>query len=176
MCREQTTRFSLLWISQQSFYYTARSPALRSTPYLENEVPVFMFQGDRVAQLYPQALGSLFVAFYDSLGDGGSILSRLHNRRLAYCSTLKVKATSSSETSVDFQRTTWNYIPENMQDAIKTNWPVEALTARILNLQGRKSVVNTLRPFHSYIGPGLDVAKKKITPPLSETEPRSSIA
>jgi hypothetical protein len=34
--------------------------------------------GDRVAQLYPQAPGSLFVAFYDSQGYGGGILIRLH--------------------------------------------------------------------------------------------------
>jgi hypothetical protein len=31
-----------------------------------------------VAQLYPQALGSLFVAFYDSQGYGGGILTRRH--------------------------------------------------------------------------------------------------
>jgi hypothetical protein len=30
-----------------------------------------------------------------------------------YSSTLKIEATSSSETSVDFQRTTWRYIPED---------------------------------------------------------------
>jgi hypothetical protein len=33
---------------------------------------------DRVAQLCPQAPGSLFVAFYDSHGYGGGILTRLH--------------------------------------------------------------------------------------------------
>jgi hypothetical protein len=33
---------------------------------------------DRVSQLYPQALGSLFVASYDSKGYGGGILTRLH--------------------------------------------------------------------------------------------------
>jgi hypothetical protein len=32
----------------------------------------------RVAHLYPQALGSLFVAFYDSQGYGGGIRPRLH--------------------------------------------------------------------------------------------------
>jgi hypothetical protein len=32
---------------------------------------------------------------------------------LAYYSTLKVEATCSSETSFDFQRTTWHYIPED---------------------------------------------------------------
>jgi hypothetical protein len=34
-------------------------------PNLEGQVPVFIFLGDRVAQLYPQALGSVFVASYD---------------------------------------------------------------------------------------------------------------
>jgi hypothetical protein len=32
---------------------------------------------------------------------------------LAYYSTLKMKAVCSSETSIDFQRTTWRYIPED---------------------------------------------------------------
>jgi hypothetical protein len=31
-----------------------------------------------MAQLYPQALGSLFVASYDSQGYGGGIRTRLH--------------------------------------------------------------------------------------------------
>jgi hypothetical protein len=34
-----------------------------------------------VAQLYPQALGSLFVASYDSQDYGGGILTRLHTGR-----------------------------------------------------------------------------------------------
>jgi hypothetical protein len=33
-----------------------------------------------VAQLYSQALGSLFVASYDSQGYGGGILTRLHTK------------------------------------------------------------------------------------------------
>jgi hypothetical protein len=37
-----------------------------------------MFLSDRVTQLYPQAPGSLFFAFYDSQGDGGGILTLLH--------------------------------------------------------------------------------------------------
>jgi hypothetical protein len=37
----------------------------RPTPNLEDQVSVFMSRGDRVAQLYPQALG---VAFYDMCG------------------------------------------------------------------------------------------------------------
>jgi hypothetical protein len=40
---------------------------------------------DRVAQLYPQAPGSLFVAFYYSQNYGGCILTRLHagNKRFS---------------------------------------------------------------------------------------------
>jgi hypothetical protein len=37
-----------------------------------------MFPSDRVAQLYPQAMGSLFIAFYNSQGYGGDILPLLH--------------------------------------------------------------------------------------------------
>jgi hypothetical protein len=40
--------------------------------------PVFMSPSDRMAQLYPQALGSLFVVFCDLQGYSGSILACLH--------------------------------------------------------------------------------------------------
>jgi hypothetical protein len=43
-----------------------------ATPNLEDQDSVFMFPSDRVAQLYPQAPGSLFIDFY-----GGDILIRL---------------------------------------------------------------------------------------------------
>jgi hypothetical protein len=49
-------------------------------PNLGDKVSVFMFPSDRVAQLYPQAPGSLFVAFYDWQGYGGGILTRLNTR------------------------------------------------------------------------------------------------
>jgi hypothetical protein len=61
----------------------------RATPYrislahtpdsfnLEGQVPVFISPRNRVAQLYPQALGSLFIAFYDSQGYSGGIRLRL---------------------------------------------------------------------------------------------------
>jgi hypothetical protein len=39
-----------------------------------------MFSSDKVVRLYPQATGFLFVAFYDSQGYGGGILSRLQKR------------------------------------------------------------------------------------------------
>jgi hypothetical protein len=44
---------------------------------LEGQVPVFVFPRNRVAQLYPQAMGSLFVASYGSQGYGGGIRPRL---------------------------------------------------------------------------------------------------
>jgi hypothetical protein len=68
-----------------SFYFVtifpfcrSRSSDFRPTPDLEDQVPVFMFPSDMVAQLQPQAPDFLFVAFYDSHGDGGGILTRLH--------------------------------------------------------------------------------------------------
>jgi hypothetical protein len=39
--------------------------------------PVFISPRNKVARLYPQALGSLFVASYDSQGYGGDIRTRL---------------------------------------------------------------------------------------------------
>jgi hypothetical protein len=45
------------------FFYASRSLALHPTPNLEDQVPVFMSPSERLAQLYPQAVGSVFVAF-----------------------------------------------------------------------------------------------------------------
>jgi hypothetical protein len=39
---------------------------IRGSPNLEGQVPVFISPRNRVTQLHPQALGSLFVASYDS--------------------------------------------------------------------------------------------------------------
>jgi hypothetical protein len=50
----------------------------RESSKLENQGPVYISPTNRVAQLYPQALGSLFVAFYDSQGYGEGIRLRLH--------------------------------------------------------------------------------------------------
>jgi hypothetical protein len=44
-----------------------------------------MYPNDRVAQLYPQAPGSLFVAFYDLQGYGGGILTCLHTVQTDDC-------------------------------------------------------------------------------------------
>jgi hypothetical protein len=51
---------------------------IRDSPNLEGQVPVCISPRNRVARLYPQALGSLFVASYDSQGYGGGIRLRLH--------------------------------------------------------------------------------------------------
>jgi hypothetical protein len=70
--------FHFFGFRDNNFFYRARSSALRPIPNLEDQVSVFMSPSDRVAQLYPQAPGYLFVAFYDSQGYGGGILIRLH--------------------------------------------------------------------------------------------------
>jgi hypothetical protein len=62
---------------------------LRPTLNLDDQVSVFMSPSDRVAQLYPQAPGSLFVAFYDSQGYGGAILTRLHTDTAVLSGSLK---------------------------------------------------------------------------------------
>jgi hypothetical protein len=51
---------------------------IRDSPELEGQVPLFISPRESVTRLYPQALGSLFVAFYDSQDYGGGIRLRLH--------------------------------------------------------------------------------------------------
>jgi hypothetical protein len=51
---------------------------IRDSPNLEGQVPIFISLRNRVAQLYPKALGSLFVASYHSQGYGWGIRARLH--------------------------------------------------------------------------------------------------
>jgi hypothetical protein len=41
---------------------------IRDSPNLEGQIPVFISRRNRVAQLYTQAPGSLFVAPYESQG------------------------------------------------------------------------------------------------------------
>jgi hypothetical protein len=56
------------------------SSVLHLTHSMEDQVSVFRSPSDRVAQLYAKAPSSLFVAFYDSQGYGGGILTRLRLR------------------------------------------------------------------------------------------------
>jgi hypothetical protein len=51
---------------------------IRDSPNLEGQGPVFVSPRNMVAQLYPQALCSLFVVSYDSQGYAGGIRHRLH--------------------------------------------------------------------------------------------------
>jgi hypothetical protein len=51
---------------------------IRDSPNLEGQAPLIISPRNRVAQLYPQTLGSLFVASYDSQGYSGGIRTRLH--------------------------------------------------------------------------------------------------
>jgi hypothetical protein len=50
------------------------------SPNLEDQVPVFISPRNRVLQIYPQPLRSLFVAPYVSQGYRGAIRPRLHTR------------------------------------------------------------------------------------------------
>jgi hypothetical protein len=61
-------------------------PPIRDSPNLEGQVPVFISPRNRVAQLFPQALGSLFVASRHSEGYGGGIGTRLHTGWSQSCS------------------------------------------------------------------------------------------
>jgi hypothetical protein len=74
-----------LWPENGSAVYIAAGPRQRShslvrvpwdSPNLEGQVPVFISPRHRVAQLYPQALGSLLVASYDSQAYDGGIRTR----------------------------------------------------------------------------------------------------
>jgi hypothetical protein len=55
---------------------------ISDSPNLEGQAPVFISLRNRVTQLYPQALGSIFVASYDSQNCGGGIRPRLHTASL----------------------------------------------------------------------------------------------
>jgi hypothetical protein len=50
---------------------------IRDFHNLEGQDPLFIYPRNRVAQLYPQALGSPFIASYYSRGYGGGIRTRL---------------------------------------------------------------------------------------------------
>jgi hypothetical protein len=61
----------------------SRGTQTEDSPNLEGHVSVFTSPRSRVAPLYPQAMGSLFVASYDSQGYGGGIRTRLHASRFS---------------------------------------------------------------------------------------------
>jgi hypothetical protein len=55
----------------QAIFYC---PNFCDSPNLEGQIPVFISLRNKVAQLYPRALGSLFVASYDSQGYGAGLI------------------------------------------------------------------------------------------------------
>jgi hypothetical protein len=71
------------------------------SPNLEGQVPIFISSRNRVAQLYPCALGSLYIASCNSQGYGGGILTFLQPGRpgprtytpLAYAFEVDVEVT-----------------------------------------------------------------------------------
>jgi hypothetical protein len=71
---------------------------IRDSPNLEGQVPVYISSRNRVAQLYPQALGSLFVVSYDSQGYGGG--TRTRSDQLYSLGADHMKNTTSNTTSI----------------------------------------------------------------------------
>jgi hypothetical protein len=74
-------------------------PQIQDSPNL-GQVPVFIFPSNRVAQLYPHAMGSLFVASYDSQGYDGGIRTRLHAGITDYTRSGTIENTASNSTSI----------------------------------------------------------------------------
>jgi hypothetical protein len=56
----------ILWSESHGTHDRILLSHIRDSPNLEGQVLVFISPRNRVPQLYPQAPGSLFVAFYDS--------------------------------------------------------------------------------------------------------------
>jgi hypothetical protein len=54
-------------------YCLTTLPSEELVAHFQSKVPAFISPRNRVARLYPQALGSVFVASYDSQGYGGGI-------------------------------------------------------------------------------------------------------
>jgi hypothetical protein len=91
MTRGWVSRLQLLLVLASAVILSSESPRTHDHillsqiwdyPNLEGQVPVFISSRNRVAQLNPQALSSLFLASYDSQGYGGGIRARLNT---GYC-------------------------------------------------------------------------------------------
>jgi hypothetical protein len=81
---EHSARFTLRPSGFHLFEFCKKNYLIaRPAPNLEDQVSVFMSSSDRVAPLYPQTPGSLFIALYDSHVCGGGIVTRLHTGQLS---------------------------------------------------------------------------------------------
>jgi hypothetical protein len=85
LTRERVCRLQLLLVLASAVILGSESRGTRDHILLSQipqpggpGVPVFISPRDRVAQLYPQALGFFFAASYDSQGYGCGIRTRLH--------------------------------------------------------------------------------------------------
>jgi hypothetical protein len=87
LTRERVYQFQLLLVLASAVILGSEScrtrdhillSQIRDSHYLEGQVPLFISHGNRVAQLYPQALGSLFISSYDSQGHGRGVRTHLH--------------------------------------------------------------------------------------------------
>jgi hypothetical protein len=80
LTRGWVCRLQLLLVLASAVIFRSESHILlsqiRDSPNLEGQVRVFRSSRKRVGPLYPQALGSLFVASYDSQSYGVGIRSR----------------------------------------------------------------------------------------------------
>jgi hypothetical protein len=59
---------------------------------MEDQASVFVSLSDRVVQLHSQAPSSLFFAFYNSQGYGGSILTRPHTGKINAISPMSLES------------------------------------------------------------------------------------
>jgi hypothetical protein len=82
VCRLQLllalTSAVILGSKSHRIYDNISQSQIRDSPNLEGQIPVFIFPKKRVTRLYPQVLGSVFVASYYSQGYGGGIRTHLH--------------------------------------------------------------------------------------------------
>jgi hypothetical protein len=75
---------------------------VRHSPNLEGQVPVFIYPRDRLARLYPQSLGSLIVASYDSQGYSGGIRTRLHEGWIGQLNCLQHNSSARTPSKTQF--------------------------------------------------------------------------
>jgi hypothetical protein len=87
MTREWVCRLRLLLVLASALILRSESRGthnhillsqIRDSPNVEGQVPAFISLRNKVAQLYPQALGSLVVGSFHSQGYGGGVRPRLY--------------------------------------------------------------------------------------------------
>jgi hypothetical protein len=94
----------ILWSESRGTHDQILLSQIRDFPNPEGQVPVFISSRNRMAQLYPQALRSLFVASYDSQSYGGGIRTCPHTGysagRVIYLRIRPIENTASNSISI----------------------------------------------------------------------------